>query len=165
MSQDFSSDYASLIDQRIGQKGTRIRALVLRDPYLTLYRSTGSANTWVTDLDVGSDNVVREVIIKAGSGNSRSFARKGMAVFAEQNENGRWIITGPAERRPGTTTVIEVDQADNNSQTSQPDEGFDVVDKPYSFYATVDPVSGNTWYGESTYQNFRVLDSDGNEVL
>lgn len=165
MSQDFSSDFASLMDQRIRQRDTRIRALVLKDPYLALYRSTGSANTWVTDLDVGSDNIVREVIIKAGSGNSRSFARRGMAVFVERNENGRWIITGPAERRPGTTTVIEVDQADNNSQTVQPDEGFDVVDKPYNFFATINPATGNTWYGESTYRNFRILDSDGNEVL
>lgn len=162
---DMIGNLVALLDQRIQQKKTRIRGIILADPELALFNSGETTNTWVVNVDVGDDdNFVEQALVKAGSGNSRSYARRGQAVFLERGENGRWMVIGPADRRPGTTSVIEVDQLANNAQTIQAAEGFTTASKAYDYFATINPATGNTFYGESSYRNYRVLDSSGNEV-
>lgn len=165
MASDLTAALLPLIDRRIRQKGTRLRGIVLTDPELVLNNSGGTTNTWMANVDVGGTKVIRRVLIKAASNGSRAYARRGQPVFLERNENGRWQIVAPADRGPSQAEVILVDQTQNNAQDAPVNEGLTTVAKPYSFFATINPDTGNTYYGEDDYANFRVLDGDGNEVL
>ena len=143
------SQLKALINREIDRKQQRIRGVVVTDPQLKEFDLIGmDFPTWVVDVDIGRDQILRDVPIKINGPKARFYARAGSPVWLEKDAQGRYQITAPADRAKVQAKVIELDE-DTGVAAPTGVEGFTRVWN--------DGVNG--------FPKITVLDKDGNEVI
>lgn len=129
-----------LINREIDARKQKLRAVVLTAPSLIVFDTTGVRfPTWVVDVDIGGNRVVRRVPIKVNAAGSRSYAQVGAPVFLEKDA-GRYQVIGPADRSIAQGTVVEYDE-DARSSSAAGLSGFRFVREPFRYYKGVTPES------------------------
>lgn len=118
----------------------RVRGRVMSLPALKEFDPTGGASlTWVVDVDIGRNRLLRDVPVKLSAARSRAYARIGAAVFLERNARGRFQVVSQADRvqQPGVITVLneDTDVAAPSGSTT----GFTLRPDIYDFYQGDEP--------------------------
>ncbi len=102
----------------------------------------GAAVVWVCDVEIGSNNPLFNVPIKAGTNGDRFYAELGNVVLLRRNLLGRYQCVGPGDRcagELGTTFYNLVTQ--DIAATSR--RGFSQFIDPYEFYMGLTAMKGN----------------------
>lgn len=143
----------------------RIRGRVMSDPVQKNFDPTGiQFFTWVVDVDIGADRLLRDVPVKINGPKARFYARTGSPVFLEKNQQGRYQVVSPADRVREQGTLIELDE-DTNVAAPVGDIGFDLVVQAFEFYEGTGIPGGSNWNdGVHGFPEITKLDADGNEV-
>lgn len=94
-----------------GAVRNRLRGRVLSHPQFKEFDPSGSASpSWVVDVDIQGNRILRDVPVKVGPARSRSYARVGAPVFLERDARGRYQVVSPADRAPAQGNVRELDE-------------------------------------------------------
>ena len=145
----------------------QIRGRMMTDPVQKNFDVIGIAQfTWVGDVDIGGDQLLRDVPIKINGPKARFYARRDSPVFLEKNEQGRYQVIGPADRQRQQGNLCLLDE-DDGIVSSAGAIGFDLVVQPYSFYqGPTPPTPGTSFWNDGVhgYPAISKLDADGNEV-
>ncbi len=104
--------------------------------------SPGAGVMVVCDVEIGSNNPLLNVPIKAGADGSRFYAGLGETVLLRRNLGGRYQVVGPGDRVAAEMEIIEYD-AVTRDVTVQTQQGFAQVIDPFEFYAGVAALKGN----------------------
>jgi len=133
--------------------------------------SLGSSPINVVDIDIGSNRVLKDVLIKASGSGSYFYAEVGSSVILHKNTKGLYDVIGPADR---IVAVKQVNTYDFGilTPTSTENSGFSYIRRPYSYFAEDGPLSTPSEdvsrYGDGTalsaYNIVQTLDGDGNVV-
>jgi hypothetical protein len=130
-----------LIAREINARRERIRGVVVSHPLQRNFDPGGALFfTWVADVDIGADKVLRNVPIKINGPKARFYARPGSPVFLEKDAQGRYQIISPADRIPKQAEVRLFSEvtglfADGGFQ------GNTFQREPYEFYKGITPES------------------------
>lgn len=122
-----------------------------------------NSGVWVCDVEIGSNNYLKDVPVKALS--NRFHAQLGQTVALQKNAQGRFEVIGPGLRVSKPVTTKYYNLATQIAGASI-DTGFRFDRVPFSFYAT---VSGGLSYwddGDPThpFNLVRIVDANGNPV-
>ena len=119
----------------------RIRGVIVSTPATQFFDSVGLTGfTFVCDVDVGGDELLRDVPVKINGPKARYYARIGSPVFLDRDAQGRYQVTAPADRAPAAGNLFELDEDAETFQQGA-GTGFTVVREPYEFYKGVTPES------------------------
>lgn len=130
-----------LINREIRERRDRIRGRVVSAPRQVNFDTTGAQFfTWVVDVDVGGDEILRNVPVKINGPKARFYARVGFPVFLEKDAQGRYQVVSPADRAPQQGGVILVDESTGQASAGG-NFGFQVIRRPYEFYKGTVPES------------------------
>jgi hypothetical protein len=139
-------DLKELVVREIRGRRERIRGVIVAAPRQAFFDPAGTASlTWVVDVDVGSNELLRDVPVKINGPQARMYARLGMPVYLDKDAQGRYQVVAPADRVPRQGSVQELDE-DAGSTASAGQTGFTFVREPFSFYGG--PVMLETWPNE-----------------
>ena len=155
----------ALINREIQIAGDTIKAKSLINPQAVPYDPAGVKSlVYIGSFHVGSNNVVRDVVVKSVNG-SRRYAQQGQAVTLIRSTKGRWICVGPAERFPETTEVklLDLDAAPGSQVTTEPDEGFSTVVENFDFYQG-DMITSRWNNGTDAFPKVRIVNAQGTDV-
>lgn len=160
-----SSDLKDLITREIKASVTRLRGKVVSQPTQKNFDPSGGLSlTWVCDVDIGGDQIMRDVPIKIAGPKARFYALLDAPVFLEKDAQGRWQLIAAADRsrEQGSLTLLD---EDDDVATPSGDIGFTTIRRPYEFYEGTG-LPGGSFYNDGVhgYPEFTVLDQDGNEV-
>lgn len=158
----------------------RIRGRVASAPELKFFDPGGTASpTWVCDVDVGEDRLLRDVPIKVNGPKARFYAQLGSPVWLDRDAQGRYQVTAPADRTQQPGNLIEIDE-DTGDAAAAGSTGLTIVREPYEFYKGETPESffdpsadGDTLLWLRAYDRLTGLpanliaasDADGADVL
>lgn len=158
------SDLKNLINREVDRKQERIRATVLTEPELKNFDFIGAQfPTWVANVDIGADQVIRDVPIKIDGPKARFYARVGSPVWLQKDAQGRYQIVGPADRVKTQAGVTEINE-DTGVATSVGNQGVTSTREVYDFYKG-GGVGSSFWNdGVHGYPAVTVRDADGNEI-
>lgn len=135
------SDLKRLISREIKTRRDRIRGKIVTDPSFRVFDPGGAQFlTPVADVDVGGDQILRDVPVKISGPKARFYAKLGSPVWLEKDAQGRYQITAPADRIAKQGNVIEIDE-DTEVVTTGGSTGFTVVREAYPYYQGVTPWS------------------------
>ena len=119
---------------------TLVGTVVSNQALIAYDASVSGGETWVVDVDIGSNRILKDVPIKAGT-RGRFFAQLGQSVALRRNLLGRFDIVGPADRvRSGgvlTTYNPNAGAAGAAAQT-----GFQAVLRPLEWYQGAQAMRG-----------------------
>ncbi len=138
---------------------------VLTDPRITDFDGNGSG-VWVVDVEVGDNNFLKNVPVKASGSGRRFYAQCGQTVLVRRNAGGRFDVTGPGDRAANPVVEKSYDLA-ALTEISSVNIGFTSERVAFSYYATLDGTAplGVLWADGTTEFNLvRTLDADGNPV-
>ena len=143
----------------------QIRGRMMSDPVQKNFDVIGIAQlTWVADVDIGGDQLLRDVPIKINGPKARFYARRDSPVFLEKNEQGRYQVIGPADRQRQQGTLCLLDE-DDGIVSQAGAIGFDLVVRPFEFYINTGVPGESFWNdGVHGFPEITKLDADGNEV-
>jgi len=130
------SDLKRLIQREIRASATqgRIRGTVITAPQLKTFDATGrTAPTFVSDVDIGAAQVLRDVPVKINGPKARFYAQAGSSVYLDRNAQGRYQIVAPADRVTQQGNITDVDEATNLSEPGG-NVGNTIVREPYVYY-------------------------------
>lgn len=136
-----SEDAKRFIRREIIARRETLIGTVVSDQILVAYDTTpAGAQTWVVDVDVGSNRILRDVMVKAGT-RGRFYAQRGQTVSLRRNAQGRFDVIGPADR---TVAGREVRTYDLNAavQVGSTASGFQVVVRAFEFFAGARSMKG-----------------------
>lgn len=105
-------------------------------------QTTLGAPVWVVDIEVGSNNYLKNVPVKAGANGSRFYAQLGQTVLLRRNALGRFQVVAPGDRVSTPVTIKTYDLTDG-SETGSADEGFQAQVVPFEFYLGPSAMKGN----------------------
>lgn len=135
------SDLKRLISREIKTRRDRIRGKIVTDPsFRTFDPGGGQFLTPVADVDVGGDQILRDVPVKISGPKARFYAKLNSPVWLEKDAQGRYQITAPADRVAQAGSLIEIDE-DTEVVTTGQTTGFTVVREAYPYYQGVTPES------------------------
>lgn len=145
-------------------RGRRFRyGTIVSDPTLQNF-NTGTAPVWVADVDLGSNRVLKDVLIKGIGGNPRFHAQRGQTVRLERNAVGRLDIVGPGDKLAGIAIKKTYDLG-VATETTSASLGFQFIVDPFEFYANLPNPGFSRWNdGTTPWPSRRVLDAQGNPV-
>ena len=152
-----------LIRREVGAQQKERVGTVVGDLRLIDFDGNG-AGVWVVDVEVGGNNVLRDVPVKAQI--SRFYAQLGQTVTLRDTAKGRPEIVGPGERISGTLETIAYN-LETQVGGAAVDSGFTFERVPFSFYATLDAAAplGVLWAdGVTAFNLVRIVDAQGNPV-
>lgn len=154
-----------LISREITGASDVLRGQIVSPVTFKLFDPSGAKDlTPVADVDVGSNRIVRNVIVRQAGARGRAFAQIGLAVEIRRGQRGRWVVVGPSDRVPKFGTVVELDE-DTGGTTALPNDGVDVVKQAYDYYRGDLPgTPGSGLYGTPGYPKYLQVDALGNEV-
>lgn len=155
-------------DRRLARREMRAHAFQKRGTVLTapkLLQVTAQTETSpVCDVDVGGDEVIRDVRIRANAAGSRSYARVGAPVLLARNAAGRFEIIGPGDRVRGAGNVTLLDESDDSTSAGA-GSGFTTRVEAFEFYESGGSPGPSRWNDGSTpFPAITILDGDGNPV-
>ncbi len=155
----------ALINREVDRKQQRIRGRVLTDPQLKDFDLIGMAfPTWVVDVDVGRDQILRDVPVKINGPKARFYAHAGFPVWLDKDAQGRYQVTAPADRAKNQGNVILVDE-DTGIASAVGNVGFTSTREVFDFYKG-GGVGSSFWNDDvNGFPKITVLDEDGNEVI
>lgn len=159
------SDLKKLITREIKSVRQQIRGKVVSDPVQKNFDvSGGQFFTWVADVDVGGDQLLRDVPIKINGPKARFYARLFSPVFLEKDAQGRYQIIGPADRVTRQGNLIELDE-DTDVFAAPIPIGFTTVIQAFEFYEGTGIPGGSLWNdGVHGFPEVTNFDDQGNEV-
>ena len=159
------SDLKKLITREIKSVQQRIRGRVVSQPKQLNFDPSGAEFlTWVADVDVGGDQILRDVPIKINGPKARFYALIDAPCFLEKDASGRYQLVSAAERAQQQGNLILLDE-DTDVTTPGGDIGFTTVRRPFEFYEGSGLPGGSFWNdGVHGFPEVSVLDQDGNEV-
>ncbi len=102
----------------------------------------GAGVMWVCDVEIGSNNPLLNVPIKAGADGGRFFSGLGQTVLLRRNLLGRYQVVGPGDRVAGQMEIIEYG-AVSKDVVVQTQQGFAQVIDPFEFYQGSFAMVGN----------------------
>lgn len=127
------------IKRTIGMQ--RIRGRCLSNPTRKNFDVTGiHSPTWVVDVDIGADNVLRDVPVKIAGHKARSYARLGSPVWLERDAHGRYQVIAAADRT-NEQGVLRVLNEDTGLMAAGGSAGFTFARQPFKFYQGTTPES------------------------
>lgn len=159
------SDLKSLITREQKAVKQQIRGKIMSDPVQKNFDTAGAAQfTWVCDVDIGSNRLLRDVPVKINGPKARFYARRDSPVFLEKDSQGRYQIIGPADKGPQQGRICFLDEDTGIVSPTSP-IGFTLVVQPYEFYKGTG-LPGGSFYNDGVhgYPEITKLDQDGNEV-
>lgn len=159
------SDLKNLITREIKTSRERLRGRVVTQPTQKNFDPSGGLSlTWVADVDIGSDQILRDVPIKIAGPKARFYALIDAPVFLEKDAQGRWQMIAAADRARQQGSLQLLDE-DDDVATPSGDIGFTTVRRAYEFYEGTG-IPGGSFYNDGVhgYPEVTVLDQDGNEV-
>lgn len=157
------SNLKDLIRREMNTQKETIVGTVLTESRIVDFDGMGSG-VFVTDVEVGSNNFLSDVPIKANQ--NRFYAQVGQTVLLRRNAQGRYEVTAPGDRVASPVTEKGYDLSDGSEQSSQ-DLGFLSERVPFSHYATLDGTAplGTLWNdGVTPFNLVRITDALGNPV-
>lgn len=161
------SDLKRLINREIKSAAIRerLRGKVVSDPVQKNFDVAGAQFfTWVVDVDVGGDQLLRDVPVKINGPKARFYARLHSPVFLERDAQGRYQVISPADRVQQQGTLIELDE-DTDIFAAPVPKGFTTVTQPFEFYEGTGIPGGSLWNdGVHGFPEVTKLDDQGNEV-
>ncbi|MEE9128385.1 MAG: hypothetical protein V3T84_00060 [Phycisphaerales bacterium] len=160
-----SGDLKQLIAREQNAIQQQIRGRVMSDPVQKNFDVIGLAEfTWVVDVDIGSDKLLRDVPVKINGPKARFYARVDQSVFLEKDAQGRYQVIRPADRVRQQGRICFLDEDDGIVSPTVP-LGFDLIVRPYEFYKG-NGLPGGSFYNDGVhgYPEITKLDQDGNEV-
>ena len=121
--------------------------------------------TWVVDVDVGEEETLRSVGVKAGASGERFYAGLGMTVKLGRNTLGRFEVIGPGDR-VNAIAVVKKYRLGIDAPTATANVGLRSERVAYEFYkGTNPPIAPSRWNdGQTSYPLVRIVDGDGNPV-
>lgn len=111
---------------------TMVGTVVSDQSLIEFDASASGSESWVVDVDIGSNRIIRDVVIKAGT-RGRFFAQRGQTVSLHRNSLGRFDIVGPADKLTGVANLNTYD-INANTLTASSLTGFVTVFRPYEYY-------------------------------
>ena len=112
MSRRSRNDQKRLMAREIRTARGRLRGVVVSRLSQKNFDPAGSASlTWVADVDIQSNNLLRDVPIKINGPQARLYAQPGFPVFLERDASQRWQVIGPADRVPSRAVVQLLNEA------------------------------------------------------
>lgn len=159
------SDLKQLITREIKAAKEQLRGRIMSDPVQKNFNVVGMESlTWVCDVDVGGDRILRDVPVKINGPKARFYSRRDSPVFLEKDAQGRWQILGPADRIRRQGNICLLDE-DDGIVTPSGNIGFELVVRPFEFYEGTGIPGGGLWNdGVNGFPKLSILDQDGNEV-
>lgn len=162
-----SSDLKQLINREIKAAAKQLRGRVMSDPVQKDFDVVGMESfTWVVDVDVGSDQLLRDVPVKINGPKARFYARRNSPVFLEKDAQGRYQVIAPSDRQHQQGRLCLLDE-DTGITTPTGDIGFTLVTQPFEFYqGPTPPTPGTSLWNDGVhgFPEITKLDQDGNEV-
>lgn len=131
------SDLRHLIGSEIRSLATqqRIRGRIVSEPAQKFFDPSGTGQpTYVCDVDIGAERILRDVPVKINGPKARFYAQVGFPVYLDRDGQGRYQVTAPADRVPSTGAVIEIDE-DTDTELDGGIVGNTVVRQPFEWYA------------------------------
>ncbi len=122
--------------------------------------------TWVVDVDVGADQVLESIGVKAGSDGERFYAGLGMTVKLARNTEGRFEVIGPGDRL-NAIAVKKLYTLGVDVPTGSENIGLSIERVAFEFYKGPTPGTPGTSYwndGNHAFPLVRIIDGDGNPV-
>lgn len=159
------SDLKALITREVNAAGQQIRGRVMSDPVQKNFEVIGMSQfTWVVDVDIGSDRLLRDVPVKINGPKARFYARVNQPVFLQKDAQGRYQVIGPADRVKQQGRICFLDEDDGLVSPTVP-LGFDLIVQPFEFYEGTGVPGGGLWNdGVHGFPEITKVDQDGNEV-
>lgn len=159
------SDLKQLITREIKSVRQQLRGRIMSDPVQKNFDVVGALSfTWVADVDVGGDQIIRDVPVKINGPKARFYARRDSPVFLEKDAQGRYQIIAPADRVRQQGNLCLLDE-DDGTVSPPVDIGFDLVVQPFEFYEGTGIPGGGLWNdGVNGFPKISIIDQDGNEV-
>ncbi len=159
------SDLKRLITREIQAVKQRLRGTIVSQPAQKNFDpSGGEFLTWVADVDVGGDQILRDVPIKIAGPKARFYSLEDAPVFLEKDAQGRYQIVAAADRAQQQGSLLLLNE-DTDVATPSGDIGFTRVRRAFNFYEGTGIPGGSFWNdGVHGFPEVTVLDQDGNEV-
>jgi hypothetical protein len=159
------SSRQDLIGREIKAARTVRRGTIVSDPVRKFFDPAGAESfTWVSDVDIGDDVIMRNVPIKINGSRARGYARLGLPVEIQRNAQGRWQIIGPADRATAQASITELDET-TDTTTAAGETGILIIREEFAWYANIGNPGESRWNnGNDGFPKIRILDGDGNEL-
>lgn len=162
-----SSDLKNLINREQKAVKQQIRGKIMSDPVQKNFDTAGALQfTWVCDVDIGSNRLLRDVPVKINGPKARFYSRRDSPVFLEKDSQGRYQIIGPADKGPQQGRICFLDEDTGIVSPTTP-VGFTLVVRPFEFYqGPTPPTPGTSFWNDGVhgFPEITKLDQDGNEV-
>lgn len=160
-----TSGLKRLMRREIIARAEHLTGTVLSVRRLVDLDGQGSA-TWVVDVDIGANEVLRNVSVKAGSDGERFYAGLGQTVKLARNTQGRFDSIGPGDRA-NAIAVVKTYTLGVEAPVSSENRGLAIERVAFEFYKGPTPGTPGTslWNdGETSFPLVRIVDGDGNPV-
>jgi hypothetical protein len=125
----------------IARRETLVGTVVSDLAFVEFDASTLGAESWVVDVNIGGNRLLRNVLVKAGE-RGRFYAQRGQTVALRRNAQGRFDVVAPADRVMGSATVTSYD-INGLAVTNTTSSGFALEVMPFEFYMGDVAVKGN----------------------
>ncbi len=102
----------------------------------------GAGVMWVCDVEIGSNNPLFNVPVKAGAHGGRFFAGLGQTVVLRRSLTGRYQVIGPGDRVSTQMEIIEYNAVAKDVAV-QTQLGFQQVVDPFEVYQGLSAMLGN----------------------
>ena len=130
----------ALINREINARKERIRGVCVSNPAQKNMDPSGVRFfSWVVDVDIGGDRLLRDVPVKINGPKARFYARAGSPVYLDKDAQGRYQVSSPADRQPTGGGLLIIDEELETTATGT--IGFTVTREPFEFYKGVTPES------------------------
>ena len=147
----------------IGQEITNAQGDIfgnIASPFFQFY-SDGQAYTWACDVDLGTENVLRNVVIDAVAKNDvLRWGEVGTPVVLKRVGNDKYTITGISPKKLGLTHIIYVDFTESMGEIVS-DEFVGKIIRPLTFEEL--GLYGGGW-GQCPWGAYGRWDPDGTFV-
>lgn len=153
-----------LIAREVAAAGDKLRGVVVSDPEQKLFRPAQTdAFTWIVNVDIGGNRLLRDVPVKVYGQKARSYAKLNQPVFLERDARGRYQVIGPSDRVPRQGNVTLLDE-DDRTTSSGGLVGYTVTREVFEYYKGNLPTAGTGLWGTKGFPKITVRDKDGNVV-